>query len=81
MSLSLLVTINVLADLGLLALLAYVMSRAARLKPHAALLQVAAEQSPSSAPRQRTPRPQPTHTRAAMAKRAGSPVASAAEAR
>jgi hypothetical protein len=36
MSLSLLITINVLADVALLAGLAYVMSRAARLRPHVA---------------------------------------------
>jgi hypothetical protein len=36
MSLSLLITINVLADVALLAGLAWVMSRAARLQPHVA---------------------------------------------
>jgi hypothetical protein len=36
MSLSLLITINVLAGVALLAGLAYVMSHAARLKPHVA---------------------------------------------
>jgi hypothetical protein len=45
MSLSLLIAINVLADIALVAGLAHVMSRAARLEPHVASVQAA--QSPS----------------------------------
>ena len=58
MSLSLLITINVLADIALLAGLAYVMSRATRLDPHVASIDAtrapAAEQPPTQ---QRRPRP------------------------
>jgi hypothetical protein len=39
MSLSLVIAINVIADISLLAGLAYVMSRAARLTPHVAAVQ------------------------------------------
>lgn len=49
MSLSLLITINLLAVVALLALLSYVMSRASRLRPHTATLQVSrpvAERTP-----------------------------------
>ncbi|HEY2180518.1 MAG TPA: hypothetical protein VGH09_02490 [Solirubrobacteraceae bacterium] len=42
MSLSLVIAINVIADISLLAGLAYVMSRAARLTPHVASVQATA---------------------------------------
>jgi hypothetical protein len=86
MSLSLLITINVLADTALLAGLAYVMSRATRLDPHVASIDAtrspAAEQPlaqqrrPRSA---RSSRPEVTRPRAPMAKQAGSHAAVAHE--
>jgi hypothetical protein len=63
MSLSLLITINVFADIALLAGLAHVMSRATRLKPHVASLD--AVQSPQA---ERPPAAQ-RHPRAARAAR------------
>ena len=55
MSLSLVIAINVIADVSLLAGLAYVMSRAARLTPHVAAVQAtSAEQQVVS---HRPPRP------------------------
>jgi hypothetical protein len=55
MSLSLVIAINVIADISLLAGLAYLMSRAARLTPHVAAVQATVgEQQVVS---QRQPRP------------------------
>ncbi|HEX3452429.1 MAG TPA: hypothetical protein VHS26_03945 [Solirubrobacteraceae bacterium] len=75
MSLSLAIAINAIADISLLAGLAYVMSRAARLTPHVAAVETtAAEQQPVS---QRQPR----STRASrQTARTGAPVASHANA-
>jgi hypothetical protein len=86
MSLSLLITINVLADIALLAGLAHAMSRATRLKPHVASLR--ATQSPSAEqalagqrqPRSaRSSRPQVARPGSAMTSRAGSQAAVAHE--
>jgi hypothetical protein len=75
MSISLAIAINVIADISLLAGLAYVMSRAARLTPHVAAVEAtAAEQQVVS---QRQPR----STRAGrQTVRAGAPVAGNANA-
>jgi len=75
MSLSLVIAINVIADISLLAGLAYAMSRAARLTPHVAAVQApAAEQQVVS---QRRPRP----TRAGRhAARSGASIPSPANA-
>jgi hypothetical protein len=78
MSLSLLITINVLADIALLGGLAYAMSHARRLKPHVAAIQPAqtlpAEQ-PLARPRERRPaqpaRPDFARPRASVATRSG----------
>ncbi len=87
MSLSLLITINVLAIVALLAGLAHAMSRARLLKPHVASRQ-AAKQSPSAEqalalePSWRPARPaRPAATRqpASMTRRAGSHAAAAHE--
>jgi hypothetical protein len=82
MSLSLLVTINVLADIALLCGLAYAMSRARKLEPHGASVQMAQSTSERLAPqRERHPvhvgRPDFARSRASMAQRPGRQVAGA----
>jgi hypothetical protein len=52
MSLSLVIAINVIADISLLAGLAHVMSRAARLTPHVAAVQATAHEQQAVARRQ-----------------------------
>jgi len=85
MSLSLLITINALADFALLAGLAYVMSRATRLKPHVAsphATQSARAHAPAQRHQARTARsgrPQVAHSRASIANHAGTPAAAARE--
>jgi hypothetical protein len=75
MSLSLVIAINVIADISLLAGLAYVMSRAARLTPHVAAVEAAA------AEQQVVSQGQPRSTRAGrQTTRTGAPVASHANA-
>jgi hypothetical protein len=71
MSLSLVIAINVIADISLLAGLAYVMSRAARLTPHVAAVQVTAAEEQIVAQRQ----PRSTRDRR-QTTRTGAPVAS-----
>jgi hypothetical protein len=87
MSLSLLITINVLAIIALLAGLAHAMSRARLLKPHVTSRQ-AAEQSPSAEQAlatqpswraARAARPAATRQPASMSRRAGSHAAAAQE--
>jgi hypothetical protein len=75
MSLSLVIASNVIADISLLAGLAYAMSRAARLTPHiAAVPATAAEQQVVS-------HRQPRSTRASrQPARSGAPIASHANA-
>lgn len=86
MSLSLLITLNVLADAALLAGLAHVMSRATRLQPHVASLRATQSPSAEQAHAQqrhqrstRSSRPQVARPGASMANYAGSHVASAHE--
>jgi len=85
MSLSLLITINVLADIALVASLAYAMSRATRLQPHVASLRAAqplAEQAPAQqrhARQTRSNRPQVARLRASIANRPGTRAAVAHE--
>ncbi len=88
MSLPLLIAINVVADIALIAGLAYAMSRAARLTPHVAPTAGADAQmtpglslAPSPSPRQTADRPADARTardRTPAAKRTGSPATAAA---
>ena len=82
MSLTLIITINAVADLLLLAGLAYAMSLSRRLKPHVASLdatQATAEQPLHVAQRRpRTARPSRAHAaaqRASVERTAGAPLA------
>jgi len=73
MSLSLAIALNVIADISLLAGLAYAMSRAARLTPHvAAVPATAAEQQVVSQRQPRSTRAtrQPVHTASSIASHA-----------
>jgi hypothetical protein len=86
MSLSLLITINVLADIALLAGLAHAMSRATRLKPHVATLSAAQSARADDAPAQQRHtrpaaygRPQVVRPRASMSSHAGAQAAAAHE--
>lgn len=79
MSLSLLITINVLADIALLAGLAYVTSRPTGLKPHVASLRQSQDAQATPAPAEqrlprspRSSRPQVARPRASLASSAGS---------
>jgi hypothetical protein len=75
MSLSLVIAVNVIADISLLAGLAHVMSRAARLTPHVAAVQA------TPAEQQAISRRQPRATRASrQTARTGTPIASHANA-
>ncbi len=75
MSLSLVIAINVIADISLLAGLAYAMSRAARLTPHVATVQATAPEQQVVSQRQ------PRSTRASrQSARSGAPIASPANA-
>jgi hypothetical protein len=74
MSLSLVIAINVIADVSLLAGLAYVMSRAARLTPHVAAVQATTAE-------QQVARRQPHSARASrQAARGGASIPSPANA-
>ena len=82
MSLSLLITINVLADIALLGGLAYVMSHARRLEPHVASEQMAQSTSEQLAQQRErrpahVPRPDFARSRASMAQRPSPQVAAA----
>ncbi|HEY2572274.1 MAG TPA: hypothetical protein VGI27_12415 [Solirubrobacteraceae bacterium] len=85
MSLSLLITINVLADIALLAGVAHVMSRATRLKPHIASLDaqpLQAEETPAAQrhPRAaRSARPELARARASAPGHAGAHATAAGE--
>jgi hypothetical protein len=85
MSLSLLITINVLADIALVAGLAYAMSRATRLRPHVASLRAAqplVDQAPAQqhrARQTRSGRPQVGRARTSTGNRPGAHAAAAHE--
>jgi hypothetical protein len=68
MSLSLLITINLLADVALLALLSYVMSRASRLRPHTATLQASRPLAAERAPLRQRYTPSARSTRTGVAR-------------
>jgi hypothetical protein len=85
MSLSLVITINVLADIALLGGLAYVMSHARKLEPHVASVQMA-QSTPSeqlASQRQQRPthvaRPDFARPRTSVAARSGAQRAGARE--
>jgi hypothetical protein len=85
MSLSLVVTINVLADIALLGGLAYVMSHARKLEPHVASVQLvqSTPSEPLAPQRQQRPahvaRPDFARARTSMAARSGARPAGARE--
>ena len=84
MSISLIITINVLADISLVAGLAYVMSHAARLKPHVASVQLTQPERQAAARRPharstRSIRPHGAATRASLVANAGRHAAAAHE--
>jgi hypothetical protein len=83
MSLSLLITINIVAAVALLAGLAHAMSHPRRLKPHVASVDASqalkAERTPATRRHPRPARPELARVRASRAGHAGSHAAAAGE--